>query len=300
MDGKLTMPSMPDLLTGPADEPDGVQLELPDNASVPPPLLPGVDLSKGIAAAVEGAGGTCGVLQQQGGRACQGRDAHTHTHTVGQQLQDNVLPPRCVLCVMPSRSVPAHQTATLTATMSTACCPHGGSTAPVRPTLCHDHHNTGWSDVRLLAPRAELRLQVAGGSSVVDTARLSYLGEALRALLVLEARRARLVSSKPPAQMPTHLAPGCSALECEVTTGSGAAVRIVLGGRPGVLAQQQLVEHALRQTLVCFALFFEAAPAAHHLCHHVTPRTMMCWTPRAASRPLPLNLWQMPLLFHLR
>jgi hypothetical protein len=41
-------------------------------------------------------------------------------------------------------------------------------------------------DVRLLAPRAELRLTVAGGSSMVDAGRLSYLGEALRAVLVLE------------------------------------------------------------------------------------------------------------------
>lgn len=43
-------------------------------------------------------------------------------------------------------------------------------------------------DVRLLAPRAELRLQIAGGSSMIDSGRLSYLGEALRALLVLEVR----------------------------------------------------------------------------------------------------------------
>lgn len=40
--------------------------------------------------------------------------------------------------------------------------------------------------MRLLAPRAELRLQIGGGSSMVDAGRLSYLGEALRALLVLE------------------------------------------------------------------------------------------------------------------
>lgn len=44
-------------------------------------------------------------------------------------------------------------------------------------------------DVRLLAPRAELRLQVAGGSSMIDAGRLSYLGEALRALLVMEVGR---------------------------------------------------------------------------------------------------------------
>jgi hypothetical protein len=54
VDGKLTMPNMPDLLTGPADDPDGVTLALPDNSSVPLPQLPGMDLSRGVAAAVEG------------------------------------------------------------------------------------------------------------------------------------------------------------------------------------------------------------------------------------------------------
>lgn len=44
--------------------------------------------------------------------------------------------------------------------------------------------------MRLLAPRAELRLQIAGGSSMIDSGRLSYMGEALRALLVLEVREA--------------------------------------------------------------------------------------------------------------
>jgi hypothetical protein len=48
-------------------------------------------------------------------------------------------------------------------------------------------------DVRLLAPRAELRVQIGGGSSMVDAGRLSYLGEALRALLVLEVRTATVV-----------------------------------------------------------------------------------------------------------
>eukprot|EP00878_Enallax_costatus_P013328 GHUV01013934.1.p1 GENE.GHUV01013934.1~~GHUV01013934.1.p1 ORF type:complete len:645 (+),score=183.34 GHUV01013934.1:126-2060(+) len=165
VDGKLTMPNMPDLLTGPADDPDGVTLALPDNSSVQPPEVPGLDLSRGVAAVVE-----------------------------------------------------------------------------------------GWMDVRLLAPRAELRLQVAGGSSMIDAGRLSYLGEALRALLVIEARQARLVSTSVPERPPSHLQEGCTALRCQVATSSGAIVRVVLGGRPSVLASHQLVEHALRQTLVADAL----------------------------------------------
>lgn len=55
----------------------------------------------------------------------------------------------------------------------------------------------GWMDVRLLAPRAELRLQIAGGSSMIDSGRLSYMGEALRALLVLEVRGAMHPDAKP-------------------------------------------------------------------------------------------------------
>lgn len=48
------MPNMPDLLTGPADDPDGVTLALPDNSSVPPPSVPGLDFARGVAAVVEG------------------------------------------------------------------------------------------------------------------------------------------------------------------------------------------------------------------------------------------------------
>jgi hypothetical protein len=48
------MPNMPDLLTGPVNDPDGVLLSLPDNSSVPPPVVPELDLTGGVAAAVEG------------------------------------------------------------------------------------------------------------------------------------------------------------------------------------------------------------------------------------------------------
>jgi hypothetical protein len=61
------MPNMPDLLTGQPDDPDGVTLALPDNSSVPLPQLPGVDLSRGVAAAVEGAGWWFLVGLQWGG-----------------------------------------------------------------------------------------------------------------------------------------------------------------------------------------------------------------------------------------
>lgn len=50
--------------------------------------------------------------------------------------------------------------------------------------------------MRLLAPRAELRLLLCGGSSLVDSTRLSFLGEALRALLVMEARGLQVGSGR--------------------------------------------------------------------------------------------------------
>ncbi|GAX77467.1 hypothetical protein CEUSTIGMA_g4911.t1 [Chlamydomonas eustigma] len=108
----------------------------------------------------------------------------------------------------------------------------------------------GWSDLRLLAPRAEVRLLLCGGSSLVDSHRLSFLGEALRALLVLETRNARLVSTTPCAKVPVNLAAGCAATKCELRTASGRTTTAILGGQPEVIKEQQLVQHALRMTLV--------------------------------------------------
>lgn len=49
------MPNMPDLLTGPPEDPESVSLALPDNSSVPlPQLAQGVDLTQGVAAVVPG------------------------------------------------------------------------------------------------------------------------------------------------------------------------------------------------------------------------------------------------------
>ncbi|KAJ9510596.1 hypothetical protein QJQ45_027480 [Haematococcus lacustris] len=112
----------------------------------------------------------------------------------------------------------------------------------------------GWADIRLLAPRAELRLLLTGNSCLIDGQKLSYLGEALRALLVLEMRGLTLLSTLPCAKTPANLPVGCSALRCEVRTVSGAQVTAILGGQPSVLQNHALVEHALRMTLVADSL----------------------------------------------
>ncbi|CAK0786305.1 hypothetical protein CVIRNUC_009518 [Coccomyxa viridis] len=112
----------------------------------------------------------------------------------------------------------------------------------------------GWENVRLLAPHAELRLLACGQSSLVDAQRLSYLGEALRALLVLEVRQLRLAGRHPCERTPAHLPQGATASRCSVQTASGAHATVVLGGPPNVLEKDSLVEYALRQTLVADAV----------------------------------------------
>ena len=58
----------------------------------------------------------------------------------------------------------------------------------------------------------------------------SYVGEALRAMLVLEVRQLRVTSQAPTSRVPAHLPAGCTALRCEIQTASGAAAQVVLGG----------------------------------------------------------------------
>ncbi|GLI68742.1 hypothetical protein VaNZ11_013233 [Volvox africanus] len=108
----------------------------------------------------------------------------------------------------------------------------------------------GWSDVRLLAPRAELRLLLVGPAALIDSSRLSFLGEALRALLVMEVRGLKLVSRAPLEKLPRTLPGGCQAVRCQYLTCSGAKGSVVLGAPPSVLEHDGLVQHALRMTLV--------------------------------------------------
>ncbi|KAG1655243.1 hypothetical protein FOA52_007975 [Chlamydomonas sp. UWO 241] len=108
----------------------------------------------------------------------------------------------------------------------------------------------GWSDLRLLAPRAEVRLLLTGNASLVDSHKLTFLGEALRALLIMETRTVTLVSTSLCTKVPVNLASGCGAIRCELRTASGRSAVVVLGGQPPVLKDTKLVEHSLRMTLV--------------------------------------------------
>ena len=65
----------------------------------------------------------------------------------------------------------------------------------------------------------------------------SYLGEALRALLVLEVRQLRLAGRHPCERTPAHLPQGATASRCSVQTASGAHATVVLGGPPNGMSQ---------------------------------------------------------------
>ena len=60
----------------------------------------------------------------------------------------------------------------------------------------------------------------------------SHLGEALRALLVLEVRGARVITTAAPEKAPAYLPAGCEALRCALRTPSGGRVSVLLGGPP--------------------------------------------------------------------
>jgi hypothetical protein len=70
-------------------------------------------------------------------------------------------------------------------------------------------------------------------------------------------------SAMPCGHTPSHLPPSCSALRCRLATPSGAQLQVVIGVPPAVAADQRLLEHALRQTLVAdsLSLQFRLPPA---------------------------------------
>lgn len=60
----------------------------------------------------------------------------------------------------------------------------------------------------------------------------SYLGEALRALLVFEARTARVVAMHAPDKRPAYLPAGCEAVRASLRTASGARISVIMGAPP--------------------------------------------------------------------
>lgn len=124
---------------------------------------------------------------------------------------------------------------------------------------------TGWSETQLMAPRAELRLQLTGGSALLDAARLAYLGEGLRSLLVIEARSAEVESVSPLDPPPAFLGPRLAARRVCFRTASGARAAAVLAAPEALVENEALRLYALRQTLVADALATVVSSSRHWL-----------------------------------
>eukprot|EP00210_Caulerpa_lentillifera_P002749 g2628.t1 len=112
----------------------------------------------------------------------------------------------------------------------------------------------GWEEALLLAPKAELRVLICGDSSTINVTRLTALGEALRALLVIEMRTLTVTNITRCERVPSNLSINSGAVRCHIKTASGIESVVVLGGPPSVLTNQHLVQHALRQTLTVDSL----------------------------------------------
>lgn len=94
----------------------------------------------------------------------------------------------------------------------------------------------------------------------------SYMGEALRAMLVLEVRKLRVLSQTPTQRVPAHLPPGCTALRCQIQTAGGATAQVVLGG-----PQEGMME---KFTVLLSAVPRPCLGCTEHLALH---RWHLCW-----------------------
>ena len=83
----------------------------------------------------------------------------------------------------------------------------------------------------------------------------SFLGEALRAILVLEMRTLTVSSTAACERVPAHLPPGCTALRATLRSCSGAQATVVLGGpRNGEWASGSAMLSILKASRACLNL----------------------------------------------
>lgn len=109
----------------------------------------------------------------------------------------------------------------------------------------------GFTDVRLCAPHAEIRLLVAAlPSSIMVSARLGSLCQGLRGIIAAEIMSASLLNTTIVSIPPPYLPEGSQAYRCTMKSASGIAFDVVAGGPIGVMKDNRLLEYALRQSLI--------------------------------------------------
>jgi hypothetical protein len=87
----------------------------------------------------------------------------------------------------------------------------------------------GWEDTRLLAPMAEVTLHLVAAPGILETNRLAALGLALRGLLCLEVRKARVAASYAMPDTPQHILPTTTCRRMVVQTVSGPQFPVIIG-----------------------------------------------------------------------
>ncbi|CAG9465332.1 unnamed protein product [Pedinophyceae sp. YPF-701] len=114
----------------------------------------------------------------------------------------------------------------------------------------------GWDSLQMLVPRGQLRITITGDLAFMTSHKLAALGEALRGLLVVEARGAVLRHASAPSKgLPltnAARAPG-PLLRCDVETASGAQCAVLLSGEPTALESREGCQQALRMALAADA-----------------------------------------------
>ena len=118
----------------------------------------------------------------------------------------------------------------------------------------------GFSDLRLCAPHAEVRLLVAAlPTSIMISARLGSLCQGIRGIIAAEVMSAVLVNKvqTAPEVIPApYLPEGSQAYRCTMKSASGITFDVVCGGPSSVFTNRgidRLLEYALKQALVADA-----------------------------------------------
>lgn len=108
----------------------------------------------------------------------------------------------------------------------------------------------GFSDVRLCAAQAEVRMLVAGFYDLIAVLRLGSFCQALRGIIAAEVGKCSLVSKRSAKISPKYLKPKAEAYVCKIQTASGVEFSALVGAPADIARDDSVLERAVRQALV--------------------------------------------------
>ena len=116
-----------------------------------------------------------------------------------------------------------------------------------------EKEHPGFSDMRLCAPNAEVRLLVAALPHIMSSARLGSLCQGIRGIVAAEILSASLLNKTQISVPPPYLPEGSCAYRCTMKSSSGIAFDVVAGGPFWIMKRDSILEYGLRQTLIADA-----------------------------------------------